>query len=106
VEITVDIPGRSRLTFNGRDELLQAAAGAGSAGRGLNLAFLDIIITLAPDQNSAIAELTATAKVTGEKDLYVQELKFRLRKVDGDWLIFQVENLKTLSAHTVERNSA
>ena len=97
VEITVDIPGRSRQTFSGRDELLQAAVAARSAVPGLNVEFFDILVTVAPDQNSAEANLTAKGKVSGEKDFYVQELKFLLKKVEGQWLIFQVETVRTLS---------
>lgn len=106
VEITVDLPGRSRQNFNGRDELLPAAIAARSSGRSFTVKFLDIIVTLDPDRNSAVAELTATAKVPGERDLYVQELKFRLKQVDGEWLIYQVENLKTLSIRNLERRAA
>jgi len=97
VEITVDIPGHFRQTFSGQDELVQAAVGARRAAGGLNVQFFDIIVTVAPDQNSAVADLTAEGRVRGEKDFYVQELKFMLRKVDGKWLIFRVETVKTLS---------
>jgi hypothetical protein len=97
VEITVDIPGHSTQTINGHDELLSAVAGARSAVHGLNVEFFDILVTVAPDQNSAEANLTAKGKVSGEKDFYVQELKFLLKKVEGQWLIFRVETVRTLS---------
>jgi ketosteroid isomerase-like protein len=96
VEITVDIPGYSRQTINGRDELLQAAMGARALVGGLNVEFLDIHVTVGPDKQSAIAELTAKGKVPGDKDLLVQELKFTLKKMGGDWLIQKVETVKTL----------
>ena len=106
VEITVDVPGFSRHTFEGNDELLQAVAGARSTGRGFSVQFLDIIVTVAPDQNSATAELTAKGVLSGEKDLYIQELKFCLRKVEGKWLIFRAETVKTVSANSTERGRA
>jgi hypothetical protein len=97
VEVTVDIPGRSQQTFSGREEVLQAAVAARSSVNGLNVDFFDIIITVAPDRQSAVANLTARARIPTEKDFYVQELKLGLRKVGGDWLIFRVETVKTLS---------
>jgi len=102
VEITVDIPGYSRRTFSGHDELVQAAVGARSAGRAFSVEFLDIIVTVASDRTSAVADLTAKGNVSGEKDLYVQELRFRLKKVEGKWLIFRAETMKTLSTGSIE----
>jgi len=96
VEITVEAPGRSQQTFHGRDELLQAALGARSALSGLNVEFLDVNVSVGPDQESATANLTAKAKVPGE-DFMVQELKFTLKKIQGAWLILRVETVKTLS---------
>ena len=97
VEITVDIPGHSRQTLTGHDELLQAAAGARSYANGCNVEFFDILVTVAPDKNSAVAELTAKANVPRERDFYVQELKFALKKVEGKWLISHAETVKVLS---------
>ena len=97
VEITIDIPGYSRETINGQGELLQAAAGARTRLNGLTVQFFDILVNVAPDRNSATAELTARADVARERDFYVQELKFKLKKVDGKWLIFQAETVKILS---------
>lgn len=101
VEVNVDIPGRSLQTFNGRDEVLQAAVGVHSSLNGLTVDFFDILLTVAPDKQSAVASLTARARIPGEKDFYVQELKLSLRKVEGDWLIFRVETVKTLSLSPV-----
>lgn len=97
VEITVDIPGRSQQTFSGREELVQAAVAARSTVNGLNVEFLDIIVVLAPDNETAVVNLTAKAKIPGERDFYVQELKFSLKNIKGDWMIFKVETVKTLS---------
>ena len=63
---------------------------------GLTVEFLDINVTVGPDQKSAVANLTAKAKVPGE-DFMVQELKFTLKKIQGAWLILRVETVKTLS---------
>jgi hypothetical protein len=97
VEITIDIPGHSRQTISGHEELLQLAVAARSYGNGVNVEFFDILVSVAPDQTSATAELTAKANVPREKEFYVQELKFALRKVEGKWLICRAETVKTLS---------
>jgi len=96
VEVTVDVPGIQR-TFSNRDELLQAAVGARSGGGSLSIEFPDIKVTVAPDENSAVVHLTARGKASGQSDAYVQELKLRLIKLKRDWLINQIETVKTLS---------
>ena len=97
VEITVDIPGHAHQTISGTAELLQAAVAAQSYRGGVKIELYDILVTLAPDKNSAVAELTAKANVPSERDFYVQELKLMLKKVDGKWLIYRAETVKTLS---------
>ena len=44
------------------------------------------------------AEVTCTARVTvaDGKDFGIQELRFRLKKIDGDWLITHADTVKTL----------
>jgi hypothetical protein len=54
-------------------------------------------VALAADKQSATVDLTARARVGGEPDSYVQEMKFVLKKTDGHWLIVRVETVKTLS---------
>lgn len=97
VQIRVEVPGRShRHTFSGRDELLQAAMAARSQLTSLSLQFLDMNVSLAPDQASATVNLTAKGNIGGEKDVYVQELRVGLKRLDRTWLITWVEPVKTL----------
>ena len=96
VQITVEVPG-TQHTISGRDELLQAAAGARSAVGGLIVEFPDINVVVAPDKNSAVVNLTARGKVPGQRESYMQELKMRMIKIKRDWLINQVQTVKTLS---------
>lgn len=98
VEITLEVPGRSQVAFHNRDELLEAAMAATSAAGSLSLKFVDIHVTLAPDRQSAVANLTVQAAVNQEKNAYVQELNFYWTKFEGQWRIRRVENVKTLSA--------
>lgn len=97
VEVTVDVPGHERQTFASRQEITQAALAAHQAVRGLQVQFLDVSVTLAPDGQSATADLTVKAQAAGEKDFYTQEVKFSFRKMEGDWLITRVETVRTLS---------
>ena len=97
VEITVDVPGYSRQTISGHAELIEAAGGARFSPTRINVEFFDMLVQVAPDQNSAVADLTARVNVSRDKDFYVQELKFQLKKVEGKWLIFRAETVKTLS---------
>ena len=102
VEITVDVPGRSQQSFSGREELTQAVVAARSTLNGLNVEFLDIIVTVGPEGQTAVANLTARARIPGERDFYIQELKFTLKKIEGTWLISKIETVKTLSFRLTE----
>lgn len=95
-EVSIDLPGREQHDFAGRDEIAQAALLARNRFRALKVEFLDVQVSLASDQQSAIVNLTAKAKAPDEKDFFVQEMKFTLKKTDGDWLISRVETVKTL----------
>jgi hypothetical protein len=97
VEVTVNVPGHSRQILASRSDILQAVAAARQQVRGLQVEFLDVAVTVAPDKQSAVAELTARARITGEQELTVQELKFTFQKIGGEWLITRVETVRTLS---------
>jgi hypothetical protein len=43
-----------------------------------------------------LADLTAEARISGESDLFVQEMKFTLRKDGSRWLITRVQTVQTL----------
>ncbi|MGA2800780.1 MAG: hypothetical protein ABSE97_00175 [Verrucomicrobiota bacterium] len=97
VEVTLDVPGRVQHHLLGRSEITQAALGAQSAVSGLDVKFPDINITIAPDKQSAVADLTVEVRVSGQQDLIVQEMKFTLQKTDGEWLVTRIETVRTLS---------
>jgi hypothetical protein len=97
VQVTIEVPGIQH-SLNGRGELMEAVAGARSTVNSLAIEFPDIKITLAPDRNSAVINLTARGRVRGAKDYYLQELRMRMIKVKRDWLINQVETVRSLSS--------
>lgn len=96
VQITLDVPGAAHNSINGRDELQAAIAASRGLATSLSLQFVDIVVQIGADQRSSSANLTVRGKVSGDKDVIVQELKLFLKKVDGDWLISRVESVKTL----------
>jgi hypothetical protein len=96
VELNVDLPELGQRTMD-REEITQVALMARSRAGGVQVKFPDINITVAPDKQSAVADLTVETNVSGERDSVVQEMKFTLRKTDGQWLITRVETVRTLT---------
>lgn len=96
IEVNIDLPGHEQHELGGRDEIAQAALVARRNVRALQVDFLDAHVTLAPDQQSAVVNLTVKAKIPDEKDYLVWEMKFTLKKIDGEWLINRVETVRTL----------
>jgi hypothetical protein len=97
IELNIDVPGRVQHRLLGRDEIKQAAFGARSTLGGLKVTFLDISVTVAPDKQSAVADLALEANIAGQHDTIVQEMKFTFQKTDDGWLISRVETVRTLS---------
>jgi hypothetical protein len=85
------------LEFVGRDEITQAAAGMHMHLSGLKVEFPDVSVTVAPDKQSAVADVAVRLQASGEKDFNVQEVKFTFQKIGGDWLITRVENVRAPS---------
>lgn len=98
VEVTFDVRGYAMSrTFNGKTEIKQAVLGAQQNVQGLKVEFLDINVTVDPDGENAVANLTAQATVSGQRDFQIQELNFTLKKIEGKWVITKIETVKTLS---------
>lgn len=95
-DIEVNVSGYEPLSLHGRDEVLQAAAAARSRLDSLKVEFLDMIITFDPDHQGAKVNLAGKADVPNERDISAQEFNFMMKKVDGKWLIYRVESVKTL----------
>jgi hypothetical protein len=96
VELNVDLPELGQHNSMDREEITQLALMGRSRAGGLRVKFPDINITVAPDKQSAVADLTVEANISGEHDPIVQEMKFTLRKTDGRWLITRIETVRTL----------
>lgn len=96
-EITFDAPGRGAHSLRGREDIRQAALAAQANLSSLKVEFLDVNVTLGPDKQSAVVDLTARGRAGGDPNAFVQEMKFTFQKIDGKWLIVRVETVKTLS---------
>jgi hypothetical protein len=97
VELKLDVPGSSAQTIQGRDEVFAITQRVRLVLGSLQVQFLDINLAIASDKKSAEANLTLQAKMAGERDQIVQELKLLLKKLEGSWKIQSVETVKTLS---------
>jgi hypothetical protein len=94
--ITVDVPGRSLQTFSGRDEILNAVGYARSMFNVLKVEFVDVLVQVGADKQSALVQLTASANLPGEKIPEVQELEVNFKNTDHGWLINRIQTVKTL----------
>ncbi len=97
VEIALDLPGRQEHRLAGRAEIQQAVLSARASLESLSVSFPDATVIIAPDRQNAVADLTLEARIAGQQDMIVQEMKFTLRKIGGQWLIVKVETVRTLS---------
>lgn len=99
VEINIDLPDQHEHRLAGRDEIQQAALAVLASGQSLSVSFPDVTVIVNADQQSAVADLTLQARISGQgtTDQIIQEMKFTLRKIEGDWLIVKVETVRTLT---------
>ena len=51
-------------------------------------------VTVAPDRQSAVADVAVKVQAAGQKDFIAQEVKFNFQKIGGDWLITRVETVR------------
>ena len=96
-DIEVNVAGFDPLTLHGREEIQQAAMLARQRLSSLKIEFPDMNITIDPGGQTAKVNLTGKAEIPGERDISAQEFNFLLKKVDGKWLIYKIETVRTLS---------
>jgi hypothetical protein len=80
-----------------RAGITQAALLSRQVATSLDVKFPDVNVTVAPDGNSATADVTVDANVSGQSDAILQEVKFTFVREDGHWLINKVETVRVLS---------
>ncbi len=96
VEVVIDVPGQSRQNISGWEDLVQGAMAARNSLSALKVDIPDIAIVVGPDKRTAVANVTVTARIGGERDLFVQEMSIQLTKPGGTWLIKNVKTTSTL----------
>ena len=97
LELNVALPEIGQRAYMDREEIAQAVLFARARAGGIKVTFPDINITVAPGKQSAVVDLTVEAKFATQSDTIMQEMKFTLHKIDGEWLITRVETVQTLS---------
>ena len=96
IEVSIDVPGRQEHRLAGREDIQQAALALRASAQALTVTFPDVTVLVGADRQSAVADLTLQARVAGEHDMIVQEVKITLQKIDGQWLLVKVETVRTL----------
>jgi len=107
VSLMIDLPEIASHESMSRDEIAKFALALRSTPyfRSLKVQCLDPVITLGADKKSAMVDLTIRGETAGDKYLVVQEMKFTMKQVEGEWLILRVETIKTLNQAPTPRRS-
>jgi hypothetical protein len=105
-EVHIDTREAGQHDLIGKDQIMQTVVAAQSVLGSMNIKFLDVKLAVAPDKQSATADLTVDANVSNQPDAIVQEVKITFQKINGQWLITRVETIRVLSFLDFERTRA
>jgi ketosteroid isomerase-like protein len=98
-DVTIDAGG-PYPPMRGREAVVGAAAAAGRAAAGFELAFVDIQVAVG-ETNTAAAHLTATLTwtnaQTGERTVDAREVELALRKEAGEWRVAAATPVQVLT---------
>jgi hypothetical protein len=92
--LKVDVAGVDTRTINSWEDLVQAFSAARAGLQEASFHLHEVHVNVNPGQQSADAQLVATAYLNGSADPLVQELKMQLKKIDRRWKISRVETVK------------
>jgi len=96
VEIRLDGTPGEISSIQGRRELQQVVQAARSHVGSAQIAFADVLLEFGAEPGNATAQTVATARIDKPEELWVQELKMTLAKIDGAWKITRVEPARAL----------
>lgn len=96
VEVRVDARGFGRRTVRGREEIREGLMAYRQRFNGARVEFPDIRVEIGPDRTSAVVFLTVEARLPGESDVWLQEMKLWLRRDGRQWRIAQAETVQPL----------
>lgn len=91
IQLTLNVPGRREITLNGREELQQAIMGARAQASSLRVEFHDVQVQVLASKTDATALVTVKADVA-EGEPFIERVRLRFSKRDGDWLISRIEH--------------
>lgn len=103
VQVQFETPGGGTQSLTGRLDIMRAAGVARGMTTALQVEILDPSVTISPDKQTATADVTVRAKVPGDREFFVQEIKLQLKKFGRSWLIVRAETVKTLTSITQSR---
>jgi hypothetical protein len=95
-QIVFSASGSELRTISGREEIRELALAGFGGLPSLDAGFLDASAKVGADKQSAEVSCTAKIQLGGQKDYWVQEMRFQFKKIEGDWLITRAETVKTL----------
>lgn len=96
-EVHIDTRETGQHDLIGKDQIMQTVVAAQSVLGSMNVKFLDVKLAVAPDKQSATADLTVDANVSNQPDAIVQEVKITFQKINGEWRVTRVETVRVLS---------
>jgi hypothetical protein len=96
IEVVVDAPGFGRRNVHGREEIRDGLLAYRQRFNGVQVNFPDIRVEPAPDRTSAVAYVTVQARLPGESEQLLQEVKLLFRKQDSRWLLARAETVQPL----------
>jgi hypothetical protein len=95
-QLRLELLGYGQQNLEGREQVRGVAMQARNALAGLRVNFLDIKVTVGADDRSAMVDLTAESRASGDSGPQAYGLKLTMRRIGGDWLIKRLETSKTL----------
>jgi hypothetical protein len=96
VEIRLDdVPGVRDRVIEGRSELRELIAGSRAGSDSIRIRLLEVFVERI-DQGEAMAQIIVGARVDGQEDEFIQELRLELVKEGRKWLIRRVDPVPTL----------
>ena len=96
-EVHIETRDAGQHDLIGREQIMQTMVAAQSALGSMNVKLLDLVVTVAPDKQSADADLTVDANVSGQPEAIVEQVKITFQKINSQWLITRATTVRVLS---------
>lgn len=92
IQVTINAPGRREINLTGREELQQAVMGARAQAASLRVEFHEVQVQVLASKTDATALVTVKADVAEASEPFIERMRMRFSKRDGDWLVSKVEH--------------